>query len=77
MPNFIEIGEITLEKSVTKFLHPDYYFGSPGGPPGPKVTSLGGGVHQPTRYLPAKFRTVLTTPFRYICCQTSSILLPA
>ena len=46
MLNFIDIGETTLAKSVTKmFLHPSI-FCSPGGPPGPKVTGLDGGVHQ-------------------------------
>jgi len=38
MPNFIKIGETTLEKSVTKIFYTIQYFGSPG---------LGGWVHQP------------------------------
>ena len=47
MPNFIEIGQTSLEKSVTKIFYTLQYFGSPGGPPRTKVTSLGRGVHQP------------------------------
>jgi len=46
MPNVLEIGKTTLEKSVTIF-YTLQYFGSTGGLPGPKVTGLGGGVHQP------------------------------
>ena len=46
MPNFIEIGETTLEKRVTNFLILQY-FGSLGGLPGPMVTGMYGGVHQP------------------------------
>jgi len=47
MPNFIEIGQTSLEKSVTKIVYTLQYFGSPGGPPGPRVTSLRQRVHQP------------------------------
>ena len=43
MPNFIEIVETTLEKSVTKFFYTLQYFGFPG----PKVTGLGFRVQQP------------------------------
>jgi len=43
MPNFIEIGETTLEKSVTKIFYTLQYSGSPGEPPRPNVISLGGG----------------------------------
>jgi len=47
MPNFIEIGETTVEKTVTNFfLHPSY-FGSLGGPAGPNVTGLGDGLYHP------------------------------
>jgi len=46
MPNFFEIGETTLEKSVTIF-YTLQYFDSSGGPPGQKVTGLGSGVHRP------------------------------
>ena len=62
MPNFIEIGETTLEKSVTKNFHTLQYFGSPGGPPGPKVTGLSCGVHQHVSAL-----HVATTIDRQIC----------
>jgi len=48
MPNFIEIGQASLEINVTKFLYTLQYFSSPGGPPGPRVTSLGRGVHLAT-----------------------------
>jgi len=52
MPNFIEIGEFTWEKSGTKIVYTHEYFGFPGDPRGPKVTGLGGGVHQsPSSYL--------------------------
>jgi len=40
VPNFIEIGETTLEKTVT-IVYTNHYFGTPG------VTGLGGGVHHP------------------------------
>jgi len=46
MPNFIEISETTVEKALQMF-YTLQYFGSSGGPPWPKVTDLGGGVHQP------------------------------
>jgi len=46
MPNFIEIGETTLKKSY-KFFIPFNILAPQGDPPGPKVTGLGGGVHQP------------------------------
>jgi len=45
MPNFIEIDETTLEKSVANFLHPSIFWLPGGGIP--LVTGLGGGVHQP------------------------------
>jgi len=45
MPNF-EISETTLVKSVTIFIHPSIFW-LRRGPLGPKVTGLGGGVHQP------------------------------
>jgi len=47
VPNFIEIGETTLEKSVTKYFYILQYFGSQGDPKGPNVTGVCGGVHQP------------------------------
>jgi len=76
MPNFIEIGATTLEKSVTFFLHPSisWLFRET---PGSKVTSLDGGVHR-TSTPPASYQQnflVQRTPLRDICCQTSSILL--
>ena len=47
MLNFTDIGETTLEKCITKIFCTLQYFGSPGGPPGPKITGLSGGVHLP------------------------------
>jgi len=48
MPNFMEIGETTLEESVTNFFTPFNILVSLGDPLGQRsLTSLGGGVHQP------------------------------
>jgi len=47
MPNFIEIGQTSLEKSVTNIFYTLQYLGSPGGPPGQRVTSQDHHVHQP------------------------------
>ena len=41
MPNFIDIYQASLEKSVTNFFYTRQYFVSPGS----RVTSLGDGVH--------------------------------
>jgi len=44
MPNFIEIGETTMEKIVTKMFYTLQYLAPQGQAPGPKVPCLGGGV---------------------------------
>ena len=74
MPNFVEIGQTTLEKSVTKICYTLQCFGSPWDPLGQGSPVWVVGYTNPF-YLHAKFRPVPTTPLRDICCQTSSILL--
>jgi len=37
MPNFIEIGETILEKSITKFLHPSIFQAPEGDPLGQRL----------------------------------------
>jgi len=62
IPYFIEIGETPWRKRY-HFLHP-------------KVTGLGGGVHQPP-IAKCKISSRSDDPSPDICCQTSSILFVA
>ena len=75
VPNFILLSQTMYEKSVTIFFYTLQYFGDPGGPPGLKFTDLGPDVQQGPSI--AKFRPVLKTRLRDICCQISSISLTA
>ena len=45
VPNFIALGQTMYEKSVTIF-YTLQYFGTSGGPLGPKIIYLGGDVQQ-------------------------------
>jgi len=58
--NFIALGQTIYEKTVTNFFYTLQYFGAPGGPTGPKFTSLGR-VRQGSLYQPTKFNHLLTT----------------
>jgi len=76
MPNFIKISETTLKKSVTINFYTLQYFGSARWPPGPKVTGLGGRVHQPpSSYLQnfIQFQQPLSkisaAKLRWFCCR--------
>ena len=77
MPNFIETGETTLEKSVTKmFLHTSIFWLPGGPPPWPNVTGLGSGVHQPPfsylqNFVPFRgpHSKISAAKLRRFCCQ--------
>ena len=68
MPNFIQIGETTLEKIVTSFFTPFNILVSQGGPPGLEVTGLGSRVHQlPSSIATCKYSSRFDDPFpRYL-----------
>ena len=70
--NFIALGQTIYEKTVTNFFYTLQYFGAPGGPTGPKFTSLGR-VRQGSLYQPTKFNHLLTTSLWDMCCKSSSI----
>ena len=69
-PNLIEIGETTLEKCYKNFLYPSIFWLFRG-PPWPKVTGLGGRVHQPHPLATCKILSRSDNPSpRYFCCKT-------
>jgi len=76
--NFILLGQTMYEKNVTIFLH-RLVFWRPRGHPDLKFTSLDPdvGLQQGPLYKNAKFRSVLTTRLRNICCEVSSNSLTA
>jgi len=74
--NFIALGQKMYERRVTIF-YTLQYFGAPGDPLWPLFSNLGAGVQQVPDYHCAKFRPLLTTCLRVICCRTSFILLKA
>ena len=74
LPNFIALGQTMYEKRITIF-HTLQYFGASGDPLGSKLTSLGTDIQQCPDYQCAKFRPLLTTCLRDICCRTLLISL--
>jgi len=76
LPNFIALGQTVYEKSVIIF-YTLHYSGAQGGPSRSKFINLGHNVQQGSLYQPAKFRPVLKTSVRDICCEISSIPLTA
>ena len=63
-----------MKKRVTNFFYTLQYFASPGGPPEPKVTGLGDGVHQPLSSYLQNFVPFRRSLSEISTCQTSSIL---
>jgi len=76
MPNFINIGETTLEKRFTNFFTPFNILAPQGTPWTKGHWSRWWGTPTPLQP-PANFCPVPKTPLRDICCQASLILLLA
>jgi len=65
--NFTTLGQKMYEKGVTKFFPPSV-FCQPVGAPGPKFIHVGSDVQQGVDCQCAKFRRLLITCQRHICC---------